>query len=84
MKIDNLILWLSAIKKTSEKMGTSVDVYVADEKTAAKGMGFKLTGVREEICSSMFKSDENDISSHSVVLTFQVKSNFNPKNRISS
>ena len=74
MKIDNLILWLSAIKKTSEKMGTDVDVYIADEKTAAKGCGFKLTGVREEICSSAFKTDENDISSHSVILTYKDKS----------
>lgn len=70
MKIDNLILWLSAIKKTSEKMGTDVDVYVADENTAAKGMGFKLTGVREEI-SSGITNDEDDISSHSVVLTYK-------------
>ena len=75
MKIDNLILWLSAIKKTSEKMGTNVDVYVADEKTAAKGCGFKLTGVREEIDSGLSMGhDDNDITSHSVILTYKNKS----------
>ena len=72
MKIDNLILWLTAIKKTSEKMGTNVDVYVADEKTAAKGCGFLLTGVREEIQSGLGLSpNDTDIASHSAILTFK-------------
>ena len=71
MKIDNLILWLQAIKKTSEKMGTDVDVFIADEKLAAQGCGFKLTGVREEISSGAFTTDENDIAAHSAILTYK-------------
>ena len=71
MKIDNLILWLTAIKKTSEKMGTDPEVYLADETTASKGEAFKLSGVREEISSSTFSTDQDDITNHSVILTYK-------------
>jgi len=69
MEIDNLILWLSAIKKTAEKMGTSPKIYIAEDNLVTHGAYSKLNGVHEEIVSGSTEQDSDELY-HRVVLTY--------------
>ena len=73
MEIDNLILWLSAIKKTAEKMGTSPKIYIAEDNFhVSNGICTKLHGVHEDIVSSSTTQEEDELN-HRVVLTYKTQ-----------
>ena len=70
MEIDNLILWLSAIKKTADKMGASPRIYIAENNFhVSNGICTKLHGVHEDIVSHATEEQNNELN-HRVVLTY--------------